>query len=365
MKKTAAAPLSENAPEKLLLFPDKLKAILESRLRKEGGFRPDPRFPISVELSLTHLCDLDCVYCSDRRVRRSPDLLTPAVLKKLIGDLKEGGVRGLVIEGGGEPTLSPLFPEAVETASGLSLPLGLITNGLKLFAADRDASLYRRFQWIRVSLDAASEESFHRLKGRKGFHRTLENIARLARLEPRPVVGAGYVLTRLNSDPEELLRLAQTLREMGGVSYLAVRPVVDHPDLSYRPPEGALGAEESLARLKSLETPDFLVDLAPLSLNKVRGNLGLPCLAHSLAAVVGADGLVWICGRLNAQDDFRPLGSLLEESFGEIWEGGKRREQAALLSSAAYCRKNCPDCRMTKFNLLLSRVLALRTPDFI
>jgi radical SAM protein with 4Fe4S-binding SPASM domain len=316
-------------------------------------------------------------------------------------DLAAGGSRGVTIEGGGEPLQSPLFGGAAEGALESGLSLGLITNGLLLFSEAAPAGLLSRFQWIRVSLDASDEPQYKRLKGSAGFAKAMENIGRLAGLSPKPVVGVGYVLTRLNRDLEGLCALARSLKALGGVNYLSVRPVVDHPELEAGAPEakaakpggfggagragnagkaggsgGAGGAGGAASEspppqewppepLKALEGADFKVDLAPLADNSPEGNLSLPCSAHSLTTVVGADGNVWLCGRLNASPDFPPMGNLMESPFPEIWAGAKRMAQASDAANPEFCRAHCPKCRMTKYNRLLTRAAALKTPDFI
>jgi MoaA/NifB/PqqE/SkfB family radical SAM enzyme len=312
-----------------------------------------------VELSLTNRCDLGCVYCSDSGIRRGPDLFTPALLERLFDDLAAGGARGVVFEGGGEPLLSPLFPEAAEACAGRGLAAGLITNGLRLFADAAGADSLARLQWIRVSLDAASEGQYASLKGRRGYARALRNIALLCSLDPRPAVGVGYVLTSRNDDPALLRELGLTLKGLGA-DYLQIRPVVDHPEL-----ESRRDLSEALA---DLQDGSFSVNLAPLSDNLPVGNLGLPCLAHSLSAVICADLRVFVCGRLNADPSFPPMGVLGQghgEGFGGIWRGEGRAAQNALLLDGAWCAARCPRCRMTKYNRLLADLGRLKTPDFI
>ena len=336
--------VTEVSLAKLLMFPAKLAA-----LQAPG---PDPTFPVSVELSLTSACNQHCLWCSDRALReRSADRLDLALLEKLFEDLARGGVRGVTIEGGGEPTLSPLFPAAARAALARGLAVGLITNGLDLFGQGRTLADYREFEWIRVSLDAADPETYLALKGTDGFGEVLSGLSRLAALRPALTLGAGYVLTNRNDQPGALARLAETLGNLG-LDYLQVRPVVDHP---------ALASRRDLSFLRG----DFPVNLAALSDNAASGNLNLPCLAHSLSAVIGSDGLVWLCGRLNTNPAARPLGDLTRASFAEIWAGEERRRQAGQAGSAEFCRTHCPPCRLTKYNRLLHSLDRLKTRHFI
>jgi MoaA/NifB/PqqE/SkfB family radical SAM enzyme len=302
-------------------------------------------------LSLTSQCRQECIWCSDRNLRsRSPDRLNLPLLDRLFEDLARGGTQGVTIEGGGEPTLSPLFPAAARAARAKGLAVGLITNGLDLCRPGLDETDYQDFEWVRVSLDAAKPETYRALKGTDGFGEVLANLARLAALKPGPTLGAGYVLTNQNDEPEALARLAETLKNLG-LDYLHIRPVVDHPGLTSR---------------RDLSfPPDSFVNLAALADNAATGNDSLPCLAHSLSSVVGSDGLVWLCGRLNAAPRVGPLGDLTISGFAEIWAGEERRRQASQTASADFCQANCPPCRLTKYNRLLHRLARLKTRHFI
>jgi hypothetical protein len=61
----------------------------------------------------------------------------------------------------------------------------------------------------------------------------------------------------------------------------------------------------------------------------------------------------------------RPLGFLTEAAFRTIWHGPERACQAARAASADFCRAHCPQCRMTKYNRLLSDIDKLKTRNFI
>ena len=336
--------VAEVSLAKLLLFPAKLAA-----LQAPG---PDPGFPVSVELSLTSQCHQNCVWCSDRALRdRSPDRLDLTLLDRLFEDLAKGGTLGVTIEGGGEPTLSPFFPAAARAARSRGLAVGLITNGRGLFRPGLSLDDYRHFEWIRVSLDATGPETYRALKGTDGWTEVMDNLARLAALRPGLTLGAGYVLTNRNDQPEALARLAETLRNLG-LDYLHIRPVVDHPNLVSRRDLGFLEG-------------DPFVNLAALADNAVSGNGNLPCRAHSLSSVIGPDGLVWLCGRLNIAPEARPLGDLTRAGFAEIWAGEERRRQSDQAASADFCRAHCPPCRLTKYNRLLHGLAGLKTRHFI
>jgi MoaA/NifB/PqqE/SkfB family radical SAM enzyme len=341
---------AETGTEKLFFFPRKMASYLDEK-------SPDISYPVSVELSLTNLCNLNCLYCSDKRIRQEPDKLNLGILEELFVDLKKHGTRGIAIEGGGEPLLSPLFGDAVKMATSCGLALGLITNGLELFERWEE-DFYRSFQWIRVSLDASTPENFKALKGKDHFEEVMRNLESLRSIDSNLVLGVGYVLTNLNDDPRKLWELSLRIKEIG-CHYLQIRPVVDHPNLA---------SQKSYADflpLKEQEDSFYNVNLEPLKENSCAGNLDLPCYAHSLTSVIGADGLVWLCGRLNIDPKIEPIGNLEVQSFQDIWQGRARARQDILVKSPGYCLTHCPQCRMTKYNSTIAALRNIKTRDFI
>jgi MoaA/NifB/PqqE/SkfB family radical SAM enzyme len=316
----------------------------------------DPLFPVSVELSLTSRCDVFCPWCSDLVSRKlCPDGLDLRALGRLFGELAAGGTRGVTIEGGGEPTLSPLFNEAAGMAVSEGLSVGLITNGASLFAAGRTPEFFSAFEWVRFSLDASSGEMYLRLKGRDYFERVLGGLAALSGLARRPALGVGYVLTGDNDDPAGLMALAGRLASLGA-DYLHLRPVVDHPGMKSRLPA---------PDLSGAETASFSVNAAALWDNESYGNVCLPCLAHSLSSVITADGSVFLCGRLENDPASDSLGNITREGFGSIWGGAERLRRTRLAADGGRCLALCPQCRMTKYNRLFDRLGRVRTPHFI
>ncbi len=340
------SPSKEVGLEKLFLHPGKI-AIL----RASATGRLDASFPISVELSLTNRCNLGCVYCSDRGLRTraaaQPDL-APDVLCRLFDELDAGGTQGIVLEGGGEPTMHADFAAITRHLQTTRLSAGLITNG----AASLAPELLAAFQWIRVSLDASTAPEWRALKGRDLFNQVLSNLRDYA--QHCPTVGVGFVVT--NNNTSEIDTLVLRVRQHG-VAYIQLRPVVDAPEL--------YPTQIDLSYLLRYQTQSFSVLLDGMYENGLSANAGLPCRAHSLTTVVSADGSVYLCGRLNIHPWLKPIGNICEQSFREIWEGVERHRQARQVRDPDFCRQHCPPCRLTAFNRLLHRLDHTRTPHFI
>lgn len=339
------SPPKEVGMEKLYLHPDKIEAV-----RRTDATAPDLSYPISVELTLTNRCNIDCVFCSDLDLRNRENMaeLDTETLFGLFEDLKAGGTQGIVIEGGGEPTIHRDFAAIVGRLRSVGLPAGLITNGTRALSAEELSSL----EWIRVSIDASTPEEWAKLKGQDRFTRVLYNLRNYA--THCRTVGVGYVVTNSNmSDIETfVLRIRQH-----GVSYVQFRPVVDTPDLA---PDDA-----ALRYLRRYESDTFAVLIEGMEDNLPKSNAGLPCRAHSLTTVITGEGNVYLCGRLNIHPWIKPIGNIRDTSFCDIWNGEERARHSRQVLDAGFCIEHCPQCRLTKVNRLLDRLDRTRTPHFI
>lgn len=334
--------------EKLLLFSEKTNSIIKSQ---ENSV--DYSYPVSVELSLTNRCNLACKWCSDSSLRKKSMVdIDFDILRKLIDDLAGNGTQGIVIEGGGEPTLYPGFHDVVTYAKESGLAVGLISNGVKVPYLD----FVDLFDWIRISLDAANRQQFVDGKGKDHFADVLTNIESIIRhrSSDKVTVGVAYVLT--NDNEANIEELVNNLSKID-VSYIQFRPVIDHPEL--------MPNNFNLDFLKKYATKKFTVNIHNMAENTARGNLSLPCYAHSLSTVITANGDVYLCGRLNKYDWIEPIGNLKNKSFYEIWHGEERARQAKMVLDRDFCREWCPECRLTKFNVLLENTSNITTGNFI
>lgn len=337
-------PSKEVGVDKILLNPDKIKNIL---MEDESV----GNYPISVELTLTNACNLRCVYCSDLDLREKQGNrahMDKDVLYRLFDDLARGGTKGVTIEGGGEPSIYPEFEDVVNYATDKGLAVGLITNGVKSIPPN----VVKKFEWIRVSLDASTPEEYLALKGVDCFEQVMNNIAFYTK--ECGTVGVGYVVTNQNLSQIEALVLR--LRDMGA-SYIQLRPVVDN-DMLYP-------HDVDLSYLKVFSNKKFGVIVDGMKENAESGNKHLPCVANGITSVISGDGSVYLCGRLNVYSWLEPIGNINKNSFSEIWDGEIRRKQKQMVMDKEFCYKNCPQCRVTKFNELFDRAKNVKSKNFI
>lgn len=349
--------MSEFATEKLMLFPDKLEALKRSHA---GDI--DTSYPVSVELSLTDACNFSCVWCSDAALReKQKGSMKKKPLFELIDDLARGGTRGVTIEGGGEPTLHSLLGETISRVAQAGMSAGLITNG----SCFNYRNHLDHLEWIRVSLDAANHSQMDILKEPGQFDSVMSNIREIAHAKTRTILGISYIVTKKSR--QGLEKIIPQLRD-AGVDYVQVKPVVDHPNLAQE-------KDDSIGEVKKFERDGFKVFLGALDENILTGNAGVPCVANSLTTVITASGDVYLCGRINVDPSWPALGNINHQSFRSIWLGEDRKRQSELMRDPYACKSHCPECRLTKFNIAVEKIVKrghllavpgqVQTPNFI
>ncbi len=177
--------------------------ILENKLRnnkrilnhaeliEEKTKKISPETPL-VEFHPTNKCNLNCKHCT---YEDKGDLTYPFKNLKFLKSLKP---QGIVIAGGGEPTL---YEDSGKGFSDMIIRLrsllyqtrfGLITNGTII----PPGHWMEELSWIRISLDEIKDENFQRNRGGE-LKKVMKNIF-LYLKSPIPHVGVGFLVHNEN-----------------------------------------------------------------------------------------------------------------------------------------------------------------------
>ncbi len=149
-----------------------------------------------VELHLTDKCDLNCIYCSYGANLKINNKTFNDFPFQSLRHIAEARPKAVVLAGGGEPTLyqdgDKNIDDVISFFKQHEISVGVITNGYKLVNCD----VFDDKDWIRVSLDADTQEIFNQLKN-GDFAKRLKNILFYAGSRCRNV-GIGYLYNRFS-----------------------------------------------------------------------------------------------------------------------------------------------------------------------
>ncbi len=236
--------------------------------------------PISINLDLTTACNFACDHCVDL------DILNTGIRydhEKLMSSLKlmaQRGLRSVIVIGGGEPTLYPKFVEVIRCLKELGLQVAIVSNGTGNDKIAEVADCMDENDWVRLSLDSATDETFQPMhKPRKSFplNEICARVADIRAANPAVTVGFSYIVTwrgaNINdtSIVENLHEIAQAARlaRDSQFNYISFKPFLTRDQFNNAEVidiDRQRDQQETVARIQEqidaavkLETPDFRV----------------------------------------------------------------------------------------------------------
>jgi wyosine [tRNA(Phe)-imidazoG37] synthetase (radical SAM superfamily) len=153
--------------------------------------------PLSINLDLTTACNFACPHCVDSKIINVGKILNTEDVKQTIDTLKSYGLKSVILIGGGEPTLHRDFEEIVRHLKNRDMQVGIVTNGSRLHLIKKTAEILEEKDWLRISIDAASEQTFalsHNPKGGITLKNILSNAREFKKINPRISMGYSFVI---------------------------------------------------------------------------------------------------------------------------------------------------------------------------
>lgn len=305
--------------------------------------------PVEASLDLIHQCNLSCEHCNAHRYltneknTRIPD----NHLMRLVGFLKNWGVKALCIGGGGESSLHTKLPDVIHFARKINLHTAVVTNGTIM--NDKLINAYIRCRWLGISVDAATSETY--LKGKKQdfFQRVLINISELVKTirNERSDCDIAYKFLIMPYNQNEIYKACKLARDLG-VRDFHVRPA----DYSHQG-MGEIKKKsneydiplilEQFDKCRELETENFRVFTVIHKFNedfRPKSNF-TQCYAAPLLIQLCADGNVYFCVDQRHSDLYK-LGTHYPnpENILNFW-GKKKHQELVFDKGTSHCDTRC------------------------
>jgi len=307
-----------------------------------------PFAPIGVEIDLTNRCNLGCKHChfaythsrsrlakKETRYLDMGDEMDLRLLVRILGEMKEFGVKSVTFTGGGEPTLYPAFGQAIVAARGAGLEVGLYTNGT-LITREMAELIKQDCAWVVVSLDAADAVQYLADKQVDAFDQACNGTRELVKAEGNAIVGASFLLSwRHNEFYEPMQMLGRELK----VDYVEFRPRVvfdaDNPSVA---DEDTTWARRAIPLLQKFNVwhPGFVdarVEQFRLYANYARNYSR--CDGILFTGIITPNGKMWKCVNRRGFPD-SCIGDLTTESFADVW--AKQKPHTDFAKCRVLCR---------------------------
>lgn len=257
--------------------------------------------------------------------------------------------------GGGDPSASPHFKEALEATLDRNLDMAVVTHGAHI--KDDVPELLSRGQWVRFSIDAGTPESYEYIRQVKPgtMQKTLSNIRRVvAARDQNPdselVIGCGFVVTKDNY--KEVVEAAKIISDLG-VDNMRISAMFQKDNFNYFKPFYD-EAKDLVAQAEEYSRSDFKV--INLFGNRIQDLIDespnfKECYYASMTTYIGADlGCYMCCTTSYTKHGMQ--GSLKFQSFKDFWESEARQNFHKLFDS-----KSCENCMFLDRNRLLHSLI--------
>ncbi len=241
------------------------RALRAARARGEAPPAYPDWAPLSINLDLTTACNYRCDHCIDWDILNKPIKFDLGRLFASLDAMAARGLKSVILIGGGEPTLHPAFVEVVQRLKQRGLSVAVVTNGSRTDRLLEIADLLDERDWIRLSLDAGTNETFVRMHKPVQKDLTLEaicaDIPELRARNPKPRVGFSFVITwegaRRDGETEVVENIdeivpATRLAKAHRFSYISLKPFLTRrgDGSEVLAPEEARHQERTLARIR-------------------------------------------------------------------------------------------------------------------
>jgi wyosine [tRNA(Phe)-imidazoG37] synthetase (radical SAM superfamily) len=319
---------------KCLVHSDKIKEILNGEIPA----------PVTVEIDSSNFCNHNCIWCMYKNFRaENKDMISFNKMMEICDDLVEMGVKSVTFTGGGEPLTNDATSIAMRRLHDAGVKVGLVTNGGLLNKENNIEAVLDTCRFLRVSLDAATDETHQKLHGTKNndeYTRIMENVLEIydRRNREKLEIGYGFLVHPLNFKEIDLaVENAQRCFD-----YIQIRPVLG-PKISY---EIANYVNNRISEHEKTNTDDFKVYGILHRFDELMfKNHGFDkCRATPLVGVVGADLKLYLCCQWRGEKR-GIIGDISNKRFKEEWGSDKHKE---VINSIDI--NECVPCRYKIYN---------------
>ena len=333
---------------------DKLHQPFVVNKIKDTNWEKGTSGPLIVELDTTEACDLACPGCVSEELMEAGRRFSSERLLEIGKELKDIGVKGVVLIGGGEPLAHPAIGKLMNYFGENDISIGITTNGS--FIKKYIDIIANYASWTRVSMDAATDEMFSKLRPTKGggskFDAIINNMRELAKIKKGKLGFSFLIRTEAEGvacNIHEIYDAAVLAKDIG-CDYFEVKP-------SYQYRNNAVHslvkhditrmeeAKKEIERLEELVDDKFsIIKAITLDASLEGAQINQPkdykmCPATELRTLVTPSG-VYVCPYWRGKEQFK-IGNAVITSFDDLWKSDVRTNIKNWLDASVHCPFHC------------------------
>ena len=194
--------------------------------------------PITADIFLNNYCNNNCGFCTYKRWEFDEDARYMPFIDfvRYAKRLKQLGVLGFILSGGGEPTISRDFDMITAWLDDNGYKYGINTNFNRYVECNPE--------YLKVSLDAWSEGSYENIRGVRAYNKVRQNIIRFAQ---RKMDKTKLGIQLIAKSPESVTYFYEENRDLP-VDYIVIRPMESTNGCFYKEEQ----AEKDTAAIKNI-----------------------------------------------------------------------------------------------------------------
>ena len=321
--------------------------------------------PPFVEISPISYCNQKCKFCYTTHLMKKLEKMPTETLKKLFQEFGDIGIKGLRIQGIGEPTLHQDLPECIKLAGSKILDIALTTNGVLLKPKDYEKCLENLFS-IKISVIDSSPKryaEFHRVPENQ-WNLVVKNVEHAANYIKNNNLKCNFHTTIYAEDTtyENLFEITSFCKDIGfslvTVSNALYSPRTPNPNGKNEEFKNINDHEDYLKNIEQnlleLEDEKFSVDVCLRNTKGVKKSYvdeskKINCPGINFSTVIDAKGFIYPCWRYWGKESYA-YGNINFDSFKNIWLSEKRAEINSLMSQEYYSESTCTPCSHNRIN---------------
>lgn len=175
--------------------------------------------PQVVQLEVTNACNLHCINCPHRDMRRRIGFMEMEIYKKVIDECVKLEVDDIYLSGIGEPTLHKSLVDMVAYAKTSKVArLALYTNATLLTPQLSEGLIERGLDELYVSVDAATNETYNKLRPPSRLAVVEDNLRNLIKLRNEMKSTKPQVTVKFIKKPENVGEMRLFKRKWRGLA---------------------------------------------------------------------------------------------------------------------------------------------------
>lgn len=315
--------------------------------------------PIVAEISPTGRCNQKCRYCY-AMTRIDKQHMDDDLLMRLPNELEQAGVKALLYQGDGDPTMHKKLTDAI---SSTNLPQTLSTNGVLFTPKEMDKCL-DKLHYIRYSVIDSDPKryAFQHGASEKQHAQLIKNLKYAVKVRTQTMLMATIYLEPYSFD--YAYDIVSYFKDLG-LDYLVIMEAIyyENTPIGRRKFTSETVNQDQIDTMKwsvsLLNDDDFLVKFRfPNSDTKtgVTTDTFYPgfCQGIHFETVIAPNGDVIPCWRGWNRSEIA-FGNLHKQSFEEIWRSERRKKITEWILNTPPEGEICRICNQYKNNQILEK----------